>query len=100
MRVLLKIQKGEPPKLECPSLWSKQFQDFIAKCLTKDPNQRPTAPELLEHPFLKNESSADKRAILAVISEYKAEVFEEVILVHDEEVSHILLIVPHHYFHF
>lgn len=87
MRVLLKIQKGDPPKLESPSHWSKQFNDFIAKCLTKDPTQRPTATELLQHPFLKTESSEDKRAILAMISEYKAEVFEEVIVVHDEEVS-------------
>lgn len=85
MRVLLKIQKGEPPKLENPSIWSKQFIDFIAKCLTKDPTQRPTSSELLCHPFLKNESKEDKKAILAVISEYKAEVFEEVVVVHEED---------------
>lgn len=73
--------------MENPSLWSKAFIDFIAKCLIKDPTQRPTATELLSHPFLKNESNEDKKAILAVISEYKAEVFEEVVEVHDEDVS-------------
>lgn len=74
-------------QLENPSLWSKAFIDFIAKCLIKDPTQRPTATELLAHPFLKSGGNEDKKAILAVISEYKAEVFEEVVEVHDEDVS-------------
>lgn len=48
MRVLLKIQKSDPPKLDKPSHWSKEFNEFIAKCLTKDPSQRPTAEDLLK----------------------------------------------------
>ena len=48
MRVLLKIQKSDPPKLDQPSKWSKDFNDFIAKCLIKDPSQRPTAEEILK----------------------------------------------------
>lgn len=48
MRVLLKIQKSDPPKLEQPSKWSKNFNDFIAQALTKDPAQRPTADDLLK----------------------------------------------------
>ena len=88
MRVLLRIQKGEPPRLDTPSAWSKEFNNFIAKCLIKDPNQRPSASDLLEHPFLKRESAEDKKAILALISEYKAEVVEEVVTeVNDEEVG-------------
>lgn len=35
MRVLLKIQKSEPPKLDQPSRWSKDFNDFLAKALIK-----------------------------------------------------------------
>lgn len=35
MRVLLKIQKSEPPTLEQPSRWSKHFNDFISKALVK-----------------------------------------------------------------
>ncbi|KAJ6221662.1 hypothetical protein RDWZM_000207 [Blomia tropicalis] len=89
MRVLLKIQKGDPPRLDSPSKWSKLFVDFIAKCLTKDPILRPNASDLLAHPFLNSDSANDKRPILAMISEYKAEVFEEVVEVHDEDDTNI-----------
>ena len=48
MRVLLKIQKAEPPKLEKPSKWSREFNELVQLCLTKDPNQRPRVEELLK----------------------------------------------------
>ena len=48
MRVLLKIQKSDPPHLDRPSKWSKEFNDFVRLCLTKDPQQRPRAEELLK----------------------------------------------------
>lgn len=35
MRVLLKIQKSEPPKLDQPSKWSKDFNDFLKNALIK-----------------------------------------------------------------
>lgn len=35
MRVLLKIQKSEPPALDQPSRWGKAFNDFIARALVK-----------------------------------------------------------------
>lgn len=35
MRVLLKIQKSEPPKLDQPSRWSREFNDFLSKILVK-----------------------------------------------------------------
>ncbi|XP_023238605.1 STE20-like serine/threonine-protein kinase isoform X2 [Centruroides sculpturatus] len=77
MRVLLKIQKSDPPSLEQPSKWTKEFNNFVNLCLTKDPQQRPTADELLKHPFLQS-SPVDRKSICDLISEYKAEVVEEV----------------------
>jgi len=47
MRVVLKIQRGEPPKLTKPSAYTADFNSFLAKCLIKDPNNRPTAHELM-----------------------------------------------------
>ena len=75
MRVLLKIQKSDPPRLDCPSRWSKEFNDFLSKCLVKDPQQRPTATELLKHPFIA--CTLDSKAIKDLLIEYKAEVVEE-----------------------
>ena len=48
MRVLLKIQKSEPPGLDRPSKWSREFNDFLKCSLVKDPNQRPRSEELLK----------------------------------------------------
>ena len=46
-----------PPEIDS-NRWSKGMRDFVKVCLTKDPKLRPTAEELLLHPFL---SSAENR---------------------------------------
>ncbi|OAD52044.1 STE20-like serine/threonine-protein kinase [Eufriesea mexicana] len=81
MRVLLKIQKSDPPKLDQPGKWSKDFNDFIAKALIKDPTSRPTADELLKHPFINR--NLDSKPIRDLLLEYKADVVEEELV--DEE---------------
>jgi mitogen-activated protein kinase kinase kinase 1 len=48
------IRKGTGPLI--PNSLSHTLTDFINKCLQPDPNKRPTAAELLAHPFV-NESS-------------------------------------------
>uniref|UniRef100_A0A3Q7HEA7 Protein kinase domain-containing protein n=1 Tax=Solanum lycopersicum TaxID=4081 RepID=A0A3Q7HEA7_SOLLC len=48
--VLYQIGKGEPPAV--PNSLSEDARDFINHCLQVDPSARPTATQLLEHPFL------------------------------------------------
>nr|XP_011458756.1 PREDICTED: mitogen-activated protein kinase kinase kinase 1-like [Fragaria vesca subsp. vesca] len=49
-QALFKIGKGEPPKV--PDSLPKDAQDFIHKCLQVNPNDRLTAAQLLDHPFV------------------------------------------------
>ncbi|KAL9105218.1 MAG: hypothetical protein Q9227_009560 [Pyrenula ochraceoflavens] len=58
MKVLFLIPKAPAPRLESGN-HSKNFRDFIAKCLIKDPDLRPTAKELLKHPFIKSAGSTE-----------------------------------------
>jgi mitogen-activated protein kinase kinase kinase YODA len=43
-----------------PDYLSEHCRDFIRKCLQRDPSQRPTAVELLQHPFIQNGISLEK----------------------------------------
>lgn len=52
MRAIFLIPSREPPKLKEPNAWSPSFNDFIAKCLVKDPTKRPSASKMLQHPFV------------------------------------------------
>ncbi|KAK2828114.1 hypothetical protein Q5P01_019148 [Channa striata] len=76
MRVLLKIAKSEPPTLEQPHKWSPEFKDFLKKTVDKNPETRPTAAQLLEHPFVKSVTS--NRPLRELVAEAKAEVMEEI----------------------
>mmetsp|Transcript_19750 Transcript_19750/g.27555 ORF Transcript_19750/g.27555 Transcript_19750/m.27555 type:complete len:429 (+) Transcript_19750:147-1433(+) len=52
MRAIFMIPSRPPPKLTEPDNWSKDFNDFIAQCLTKNPEQRPQAADLLKSGFI------------------------------------------------
>ncbi|XP_006884411.1 PREDICTED: serine/threonine-protein kinase 10 [Elephantulus edwardii] len=76
MRVLLKIAKSDPPTLLTPSKWSVEFRDFLKVALDKNPETRPSAAQLLEHPFVRSINS--NKALRELVAEAKAEVMEEI----------------------
>jgi serine/threonine-protein kinase 24/25/MST4 len=51
MKVLFLIPKNPAPMLE--GQFSKEFKDFVHRCLQKEPAKRPSARELLRHPWVK-----------------------------------------------
>ena len=53
MKVLFLIPKAPAPRLE-GSGYSRDFKEFVAACLVKDPDRRPSAKELLQHRFVKS----------------------------------------------
>ena len=56
---------------------SKDFNDFISRCLVKDAEKRATLEELLNHPFLTAGNPPNKLHLVRLAAEAKAEVFEE-----------------------
>lgn len=50
-RAMFQIVRNPPPTLYRPANWSQNYNDFIAECLEKNPDNRPFLVELLEHPF-------------------------------------------------
>ncbi|GLT84987.1 hypothetical protein SLE2022_031910 [Rubroshorea leprosula] len=52
MQALYRIGKGEPPPV--PDFLSNNARDFILQCLQVNPNNRPTAAQLLHHSFVRS----------------------------------------------
>ena len=48
MSALYYIPQNDPPTLAEPQLWSKEFQNFVAWCLQKNADNRPSAQELMQ----------------------------------------------------
>jgi len=52
IRAILKIPIDPPPTLKHPNQWSPEFNEFLTICLKKNPDERPSATQLLKHPFI------------------------------------------------
>lgn len=54
-RVMINIITQDPPQIS--SRWSEEFRSFVSACMTVNPEERPSADELLRHPFLRGAST-------------------------------------------
>ncbi|XP_071848340.1 serine/threonine-protein kinase TAO1-like isoform X2 [Apostichopus japonicus] len=56
MSALYHIAQNDPPSLTTTD-WSDEFLSFVNVCLAKEATDRPSATELLQHPFLTRDRS-------------------------------------------
>lgn len=54
MRAIFMIPTKPPPSFRDPDRWSSEFIDFVSRCLVKNPDERATASELLQHEYIRN----------------------------------------------
>ncbi|XP_073710943.1 myosin-IIIb isoform X2 [Misgurnus anguillicaudatus] len=59
VKALFKIPRNPSPTLRHPEQWCRSFCYFIAQCLIKDFEKRPSVTHLLEHPFIKQAHGKD-----------------------------------------
>ena len=67
MKVLFLIPKNPPP--EPPTTFSKHFREFVSACLRKEPEERPTAAELLKYKFITKYAKKSCSDLLPLIRE-------------------------------
>eukprot|EP01126_Amoeba_proteus_P041450 TRINITY_DN4460_c0_g1_i4.p1 TRINITY_DN4460_c0_g1~~TRINITY_DN4460_c0_g1_i4.p1 ORF type:complete len:454 (-),score=122.63 TRINITY_DN4460_c0_g1_i4:53-1414(-) len=74
MRVIFMIPTRPSPTLTSPSKWSQNFNDFVNTALTKNPKDRPSASQLLRHPFIEQARNKDTRQLFEKMYEESLEV--------------------------
>lgn len=48
------IPTKPPPSFREPDRWTPEFIEFVSGCLVKNPEERATATDLLQHEFIRN----------------------------------------------
>ena len=57
MRAIFMIPTKPPPSFREIDRWAPEFIDFVSLCLVKNPEERATATDLLQHEFVRNAKS-------------------------------------------
>ena len=75
MRAMFMIPSNPPPTLKERGKWTDAFHNFLEKCLVKAPDDRATAEQLLEHPFIT--TAGDSRTVLADVIDETLQLYAE-----------------------
>jgi len=70
-QLITAITKGQAPTLD-KKAFSAEFCDFIDLCVSKEPSERWTAEQLLQHPFISNAASKEELAAYLLSGEEKS----------------------------
>lgn len=65
MQAVYLIEKNDPPRL-IGDEFSESFKDFIACCLQRNPNERPTTKQLMKHKFLNSAKISPEQTLKLV----------------------------------
>ena len=68
-KAMQKISKNGFPGFRAPKSISPEFKDFIAHCMSRDPNKRCKIPQLLKHPWIAQSETLDRREILKPLTD-------------------------------
>ncbi|KAL6077453.1 Serine/threonine-protein kinase svkA [Balamuthia mandrillaris] len=77
LRAMIRLTTEPPPTLQEKAKWSDKFHDFIATCLRKEPEARPTCDQLLQHPFIEYAKSLQASEALKALIEDCRKLAEE-----------------------
>ncbi|KAG4076890.1 hypothetical protein HA402_015877 [Bradysia odoriphaga] len=69
MRAIFMIPQKPPPSFRDPDRWTTEFIDFVSLCLVKNPEERATATDLLQHVFIKDQSAKTRSILNDMIAE-------------------------------
>uniref|UniRef100_A0AC34F8M1 Protein kinase domain-containing protein n=1 Tax=Panagrolaimus sp. ES5 TaxID=591445 RepID=A0AC34F8M1_9BILA len=75
-RVRLRIlRSANPPNLDRPDSIGSIFRDFISRCLVINAQERCSASDLINHPFIAN--ATDRKDVKVLLLEMNADICEE-----------------------
>uniref|UniRef100_A0A7S2RNI8 non-specific serine/threonine protein kinase n=1 Tax=Mucochytrium quahogii TaxID=96639 RepID=A0A7S2RNI8_9STRA len=91
MRAIFMIPSRPPPTFEKPENWSPEMNNFLARCLEKNPDDRPTAEQLMNDPFVSDIveelDSSYKRGYSSLLEELVCSHIGEIDVVRKEEAA-------------
>lgn len=97
MRAIFMIPSKPPPSFNKPDKWSSAFIDLVSRCLVKNPEERATASQLLQHEFIRQARTPEVLVgIIAEATEMREKLAENV-AVSSKNYFTKLYIFPAHY---